>query len=255
MKITAIANEKGGVGKTTTVATLGHALARAGERVLIVDLDPQANLSDWLGAEEAPAATMAEALLDRAAMAGAIGPTAAEGLMLAYGSRAVAETADELRASSPAPALALRRALRGLEFDRILIDCPPGLGVLSVNALTAADSLIVPVNSQAMAIAGAIQLGTTLQELLEAEVIQQIPERKVLLTMYDPRRALAREVREYLADQEGAPAVLETTIRQATRMAECFGQHLTIYDYAPREAVAEDYTRLAEELRNHVAAR
>ncbi len=253
MKITAIINEKGGVGKTTTVATLAHAFARSGERVLIVDLDPQANLSDWLGTEEAPEATMAEALLDRTAMARAIAPSTAEGVMLAYGSRTVAESADELRASSPAPALALRRALRGLEYDRILVDCPPGLGVLSVNALTAVDSLIVPINSQAMAITGAVQLDTTLQELIEAEVIQQIPSRAILLTMYDPRRALAREVRDYLANREGAPKLLETPIRQATRMAECFGQHLTIYDYAPREAVAHDYTRLAEEL-NHVAA-
>lgn len=252
--ILAVINEKGGVGKTTTVATLGHALAQRGERVLVVDLDPQANLTAWIGTDDSPRSTVANALADKTAIADAIGASTAGTVALAYGSRAVADAADDLRASSPAPALALRRALRGLDYDRILIDCPPGLGVLSVNALCAADELIIPVNSQAMALSGVVQLEATIEELRDAEVIQRTPVRRLLLTMYDPRRALAREVREYLTGREPRH-VYETTVRASARIAECYGHHRTIYDYAPREGVAEDYARLSEEVQLAIAPR
>jgi cellulose biosynthesis protein BcsQ len=111
--IIAVINEKGGVGKTTTVASLGHALAQRGLRVLLVDLDPQSNLTAWIGTETPPEATIANALADKGAMPYAIGSSTAGSASLAYGSRAVADAAVDLRASSPAPALALRRALRG----------------------------------------------------------------------------------------------------------------------------------------------
>lgn len=246
--IVAVINEKGGVGKTTTAATLGHALARSGERVLLVDLDPQANLTAWIGAADAPEASVAQALIDKTAVRAAIGASTASGVDLAYGSRSVADAADELRASNPAPALALRRALRSLDYDRILIDCPPGLGVLSVNALSAADELLIPVNSQAMALSGVVQLESTIEELREAEVIQRAPTPRLLLTMFDPRRALAREVQEYLA-QRGSDRLYRTTIRASARIAECYGHHQTIFDYASREGVADDYAQLAEEVR------
>lgn len=245
--ITAIINEKGGVGKTTTVGTLAHALSLRGASILVVDLDPQSNLTAWLGTDSPPRATIANALLDRTLFGDCVGTSTAGGVSLAYGSRAVADAADDLRASNPAPALALRRALRGLDYDHILIDCPPGLGVLSVNALCAAEALLVPVNSQGMALSGVRQLGVTIDELRDAEVIQQPPPMRVLLTMYDSRRALAREVREYL-EQSRSGSVYSTTIRASAKIAECYGHHRTIFDYAPREGVADDYTRLAEEI-------
>lgn len=252
--IIAVINEKGGVGKTTTVATLGHALALRGERVLVVDLDPQANLTSWIGPDDPPRATIANALSDKSLMSEAIAPSTAGSVSIAYGSRSIADAADDLRASNPAPALALRRALRGLSYDRIFIDCPPGLGVLSVNAVCAADELLIPVNSQSMALSGMVQLQSTIDELREAEVIQQGPLQRLLLTMYDNRRALAREVREYLDGQNGAQ-LYETTIRASARIAECYGHHQTIFDYAPREGVADDYIQLAEEVQGYVAAR
>jgi chromosome partitioning protein len=246
MMVIAVINEKGGVGKTTTVATLGHALALRGLRVLLVDLDPQANLTTWLGTRPPPEASIANVLADRRAVQYAIGASSAGDAELAYGSRSVADAADDLRASSPAPALALRRALRDLEYDRILIDCPPGLGVLSVNALCAADELLIPVNSQAMALSGVAQLNATVAELSDAEVIVRAPRAHLLMTMFDGRRALAREVRGYLGGQ--STHVYEATIRASARIAECYGHRRTIFDYAPREAVADDYSLLAEEM-------
>ena len=253
--ITAVINEKGGVGKTTTVGTLAHALSLRGGRILVVDLDPQSNLTAWLGTDSPPRVTIANALLDRTVFGDCVGASTAGTVSLAYGSRAVADAADDLRASNPAPALALRRALRGLDYDHVLIDCPPGLGVLSVNALCAAEALLVPVNSQGMALSGVRQLSVTIDELREAEVIQLPPPMHVLLTMYDPRRALAREVREYLEQSQGSGSVYSTTIRASAKIAECYGHHKTVYDYAPREGVAEDYSRLAEEIQVGIPTR
>ena len=174
--IHAIVNMKGGVGQTTTAVNLGAALARRGRSVLVVDLDPQANATGWIGTDNPPTATVANALSDRKTVCAAVGPSTAEGVDLAYGSRELAGVAEDLRASSPTPALALRAALKQLKaYDDILIDCPPGLGLLSLNAMIAADSLIVPVDSQTMALAGVAQIRDTLAELSEAEVIAAVP--------------------------------------------------------------------------------
>ena len=245
MKI-AILNEKGGVGKTTTTATLGHALARRGKRVLVVDLDPQANLTAWIGGE-APRASVANALADRHTAREAIAPSTAAGVDLMYGSRATHDAADDLRASSHAPALALRRALRDLEYDVILLDCPPGIGTLTVNALCVAEVVMVPIDSQAMALTGLHEVRQTLNELAEAEIIVLRPKVLSLVTRYDRRLALAREVRDHLRTEDEA-VPLTTTIRLSTRLAECFGHAKTIFDYAPSAAVAADYDELADEV-------
>jgi chromosome partitioning protein len=105
-----------------------------------------------------------------------------------------------------------------------------------------------------MALSGVAQLEATLDELRDAEVIQRAPVRHLLMTMYDPRRALAREVREYLTGRDPSH-IYGTTIRASARIAECYGHHRTIYDYAPREGVADDYTRLAEEVQLAIAPR
>jgi len=245
--IYAIVNMKGGVGKTTTAVNLGAALALEGKSVLLVDLDPQANATGWIGSDNPPAATVANALSDRKAAPAAVARSMAPGVDLAYGSRALAGVAEDLRASSPTPALALRAALKQLPlYDAVLIDCPPGLGLLSLNAMIAADSLIVPVDSQTMALAGVAQIRETLVELADAEVISDIPPARILLTMYDGRLSLDRAVAEHLRDT-GMP-IFAQTIRTNTRLAESYGLRQTIFEYAPTSTGAADHAALAKEI-------
>jgi chromosome partitioning protein len=251
--IYAIVNMKGGVGKTTTAVNLGAALARYGKSVLVVDLDPQANATGWIGSDSPPVATVANALSDRKIAPAAVGPSTAPGVDLAYGSRALAGVAEDLRASSPTPALALRAALKQLRpYDAVLIDCPPGLGLLSLNAMIAADSLIVPVDSQTMALAGVSQIRETLAELADGDVILEIPPARILLTMYDGRLSLDRAVAEHLRDT--AMPVFHQTIRTNTKLAESYGLRQTIFEYAPSSTGAADHAALAEELATTQAA-
>jgi len=245
--IYAIVNMKGGVGKTTTAVNLAAALARCGKSVLVVDLDPQANATGWIGIESPPSASVANALSDRKAAPAAVAPSTVEGVDLAYGSRELAGVAEDLRASSPTPALALRAALKHLKtYDEVLIDCPPGLGLLSLNAMIAAQSLIVPVDSQTMALAGVAQIRETLAELLEAEVISEVPPARILLTMYDGRISLDRAVAEHLRETE--MPVFKQAIRTNTKLAESYGLRQTIFAYAPTSTGAVDHAGLAGEI-------
>jgi chromosome partitioning protein len=245
--IFAIVNMKGGVGKTTTAVNLGAALARRGRSVLVVDLDPQANATGWLGRDERPTASVANALADRKTAPLAVAPSTEEGVDLVYGSRELAGVAEDLRASSPTPALALRAALRQIRaYDEVLIDCPPGLGLLSLNAMIAADSLIVPVDSQTMALAGVAQIRETLAELSEADVISAIPPTRILLTMYDGRLSLDRAVADHLRETD--LPVFGQSIRTNTKLAESYGLRQTIFEYAPTSTGATDYAALAEEV-------
>lgn len=245
--IYAIVNMKGGVGKTTTAVNLGAALARGGKSVLVVDLDPQANATGWIGSDSPPTGTVANALSDRKAAPAAVGPSTAPGVDLAYGSRELAGVAEDLRASSPTPALALRAALKQLRpYDAVLIDCPPGLGLLSLNAMIAADSLIVPVDSQTMALAGVAQIRETLAELADAEVISEVPPARILLTMYDGRLSLDRAVGEHLRNTD--LPVFQQAIRTNTKLAESYGLRQTIFEYASTSTGAADYAALAGEI-------
>ncbi len=247
--IYAILNMKGGVGKTTTAVNLGAALAKLGDKTLIVDLDPQANATAWLSTEEeAPAITMADALLDRKKMTSAIRKSTAKGVDIAHSSRKIAGVADDLRASSPTPAYALRNALKQASgYERILLDCPPGLGLLSINALIAADVIIVPIDSQTMALAGVAQIQETIEELVDGEIISGPPKTTLLVTMFDSRISLDRAVRDHLKE-EGFNC-FKSVIRTNTKLAEAFGLRQSIFQYSPTSTGANDYSALAKELR------
>jgi chromosome partitioning protein len=164
-----------------------------------------------------------------------------------FGSRTLAGVADDLRASSPTPALALRAALKQLKtYDVVLIDCPPGLGLLSLNAMIAAEALIIPVDSQTMALAGVAQIRETLAELSDADVISSIPPAQILLTMFDGRLSLDRAVAEHLRTTD--LPVYAQAIRTNTKLAESYGLRQTIFDYAPASTGAADYAALALEI-------
>lgn len=243
----AVANQKGGVGKTTTVANLSAALARRGRRVLAIDLDPQANLTTWLENGSAPARRIADVLDDVKEICHAIAPSNTPGVDLLHGSSDTA-LAERTLQSAAAPATVLRRALRNVDnYDYVLVDCPPALGLLSLNALAAADEVVVPVETRTMALAGLSNLLRTLDELVEAEVLSGPIPARILPTLYDGRVGLARDVLAHLKGNNAAE-LLRSTIRANTKLAESFGHRKTIFEYAPSAPGAADYAALAEEI-------
>jgi len=238
---------KGGVGKTTTAVNLAAALGISHEKkILLVDLDPQANATSWIGNKEnPPTETIAKALLDKKIMPQTIGSSNVYNVDLAYGSRDTAAAGDELRISSQTPGYALRSALKQVSgYDFVLLDCPPGLGVVSINAIIAAQVLIVPIDSQSMALSGVSQIQQTIQELVDAEVLAQSPHLRILITMYDSRISLDRAVKQTL-ENEGFD-VYPNPIRTNTKLAEAYGLGRSIIDYAINSPGAIDYFSLAD---------
>ena len=195
MAIWAIANQKGGVGKSTTGINLGAALARRGLRVLLVDSDPQSNATSGLGIRPGDTPTIYDLLLAAAPQPdAAILPTRQQGLHLIAATPALAGAEVEL-AGAPAREHRLQRALAGAAapFDQILIDCPPSLGLLTVNALCTADTVLVPVQCEYLALEGLGHLITTI-DLVRRNLNPHLAVGAVLLTMFDGRTNLAQQV-------------------------------------------------------------
>jgi len=247
MRVVAIINAKGGTSKTTTSVNLGHGFARRGRRVLVVDCDSQHSATAWIGTDEPPEGTFADVLTNPKTVRNAIAASTIAGVDLLHGSRATSLAERDLQAS-PAPTTALKRALRFLDgYDLVLLDAPPGIGVAALNAIAAATELLVPVETQTMALAGLGLLRETLEELVEAEVLAAQPPMRVLATMHDGRTALAREVLAHLRNGSGVE-VCDTVVRLNTKLAEAFGYRSSIFTVAPTSSGALDYQALAEEL-------
>ena len=250
-RIIAIANQKGGVGKTTTTINLGAALARLGCKVLIVDLDPQGNASTGLGiATDDREYTTYELLLDDVALSEVIRPTETTGLHIVPATVDLSSADVELVSNEKRSFLlhdALRQfAMDDLGYDYILIDCPPSLNLLTVNAMVAAHSVLVPLQSEFFALEGLSQLMLTIREVRQtANAALRIEG--VVLTMYDARNNLSQQVEADARDNLGQ-LVFQTVIPRNVRLSEAPSFAKSVLDYDPDSKGARAYIALAEEL-------
>ena len=252
-KIIAVTNQKGGVGKTTTAVNLSALVAEAGKRVLIVDIDPQGNATSGLGKSDTDASTVYEVLLGDAPAAQAVTDTGFGALKLMPTAIELAGAEIELVGVENREGL-LKRALDTIrdDYDFIFIDCPPSLSLLTLNALTAADSVLIPIQCEYYALEGVGQLVNTIK-LIRMKLNPALKIEGILLTMYDGRTNLcaqvAQEVRSHFKEE-----AFDTVIPRNVRLSEAPSFGLPIHLYDGKCAGTAAYRELAAELiqRNEV---
>lgn len=254
-RVIAVANQKGGVGKTTTSVNLSACLAEAGKRVLLIDIDPQGNATSGLGVDRrAVKSSVYDLLLEDMSPLDAMVPTLVKGLYLVAATMDLAGAEIEL-----VPRISrenrLKRALDPVrnEFDFVLIDCPPSLGLLTINALTAADSILIPIQCEYYALEGLSQLMDTFKLVREA-LNTRLEVEGVVLTMFDGRTNLSIQVVEDVK-RFFRGKVYRTIITRNVRLSEAPSHGLPITAYDPKSKGAEAYTELAREVIENVEER
>ena len=245
-KIVALANQKGGVGKTTTAINLGASLAACERRVLLVDLDPQANATSGVGLPKNEERSMYSVLVDRTPMAEVVRGTELPTFFVAPSSVDLVAAELELGGAERREFL-LRESIASVAagYDYVLIDSPPSLGLLTINGLSAADSVLVPMQCEYFAIEGVAQLLNTIERVREA-LNPALEIEGIALTMYDERMNLARQVAEEVRGHFGEK-VYRTIIPRNVRLGEApsFGKPIILYDIRSRGS--EAYIALAKE--------
>ncbi len=248
VRVTACTNQKGGVGKTTTVINLAAYLALSGTRTLVIDLDPQGNATSGLGVDRRTVDRSSyDALVDRVPLSGLVVETPVEGLHLVPSTTALSGAEVELVGASARE----RRLAAGLaelngQYERILIDCPPSLGLLTLNALTAADGVLIPIQTEYYALEGLSQLVNTIRRVREG-LNPRLEIEGVVLTMYDARTNLSAQVASEVRRHMNG-TVYETVVPRSIRLSEAPSHGLPIALYDPKSRGAHAYSALAGEV-------
>lgn len=245
-KIIAIANQKGGVGKTTTSVNLSALLAKKGKKVVLIDADPQGNATSGLGLDKDVEKSLYDVLINEEPVAGTLQDTVEKNLKICPSNMNLAGAEVEL-VSQMSREHRLKEQLEGIKdkFDYIFIDCPPSLGLITLNSFTAADSVLIPVQCEYYALEGLGQLLNTIN-LVKKHLNKSLEIEGALLTMYDIRTNLSnqvvKEVKKYFDDK-----VYKTVIPRNVRLSEApsFGMPITMYD--PKSKGARSYEKLAKE--------
>jgi chromosome partitioning protein len=254
MKVIAVANQKGGVGKTTTSVNLGCALAQRGQRILLIDLDPQGNATSSFGFQEIEGESIYDPLLGNASVVEKVLPTRHDGIFIIPADLDLVGAEIEIaRMESHLTRLSetLAPFRKDDTFDYVLLDCPPSLGILMTNALAAADELLTPIQCEFFALEGLVKIVRVVDQIRNSGANDRVEIAGIVMTMFDARTNLSgqvvAEVREHFGDR-----VYETVIPRTVRLSEAPSFGKSIFEYDANGVGARAYRALADEfIRRH----